>query len=68
MNKAAYAVPAQAPLQSLRSYARAKGIPEDLVLNVYEEEVRRLDKAARVKRFVPLLAEKHAKAVLNAYR
>jgi hypothetical protein len=48
--------------------ARAKGIPEDLVLNVYEEEVRRLDKAARVKRFVPVLAEKHAKAVLNAYR
>lgn len=65
MNKAAYAVPEQAPLHSLRSYARANGIPEDLLINVYEEEVKRLDKAARVKRFVPVLAEKHAKAVLR---
>ena len=65
MNKAAYAVPEQAPLHALRSYARAKGIPEDLVLHVYEEEVKRLSQAARVKRFLPLLAEKHTKAVLR---
>ena len=43
MRKAAYAVPEQAPLHSLRFYTRAKGIPEDLVLNVYEEEVKRLE-------------------------
>ena len=47
MNKAAYAVPEQARFHALRSYARAKGIPEDLVLNVYEEEVKQLSKAAR---------------------
>ena len=44
MNQAEYPVPDQAALHSLRSYARAKGIPEDLVLNVYEEEVERLDR------------------------
>jgi hypothetical protein len=52
----------------LRSYARAKGIPEDLVMNVYEEEVNRLAKAARVKRFLPLRAEKHTKAVLRVVK
>jgi len=65
MNKAAYTVPEQAPLHSLRSHAHAKGIPEDLVLNVYEEELKRLSEGARVKRFLPLLAEKHTKAVLR---
>jgi hypothetical protein len=65
MNKAELAMPDQAPLHSLRAFARAKGIPEDLALNVYEEEVKRLSKTARVKRFLPLLAEKHTKAVLR---
>ena len=68
MNKAAYAVPEQAPLHALQSYARAKGIPEDLVVNVYEEEMKRLSQAARVERFVPLLAERHTKAVLKEAR
>jgi hypothetical protein len=55
----------QAPLHSLRAYARGKGIPEDVAVKVYEEEVQRLSKTARVKRFLSVLAEKHAKDVLR---
>jgi len=43
-------------LHSLRSYARAK---------VYEEQVERLGKTARVRRFLPVLAEKHTKDILR---
>jgi len=52
-------------LHSLRSYARAKGIQEDLAVKVYEEQVERLGKTARVRRFLPVLAEKHTKDILR---
>lgn len=55
---------AQAPIH-LRSYARERGIQEVLAVKIYEEEFERLSKDARVTKFLPLRAEKHAKDVLR---
>ena len=55
-----------ASLKSLRTYARAKGLEENVVVGIYEEEFTDLDRRARVKKYVPLLAEKHTKDRLRA--
>ena len=49
----------------LRLFAKARGIGEDVAQTIYELEFNRLSAHARVRRFVPLLAEKHVKAVLR---
>jgi hypothetical protein len=58
----------QAPLRDLRSYARERGIQEGLAVRIYEEEFERLSRKARVRKFLPLLAEKHAKETLGDRR
>ncbi len=55
----------QAPIRFLRSYAREKGIQEGLAVKIYEAEFERLSKDARVTKFLPLRAEKHAKDALR---
>ena len=55
----------EVPLRDLRSYARERGIQEGLAETIYEEEFERLSKEARVRKFLPLLAEKHAKETLR---
>ena len=57
-----------APLRSLRSYARSKGVEESVVVGIYEKELERLGKSARVTKFVSLLAEKHTKEVVRLSR
>lgn len=57
-----------APIRFLRSYARERGIQEGLAVKIYEEEFERLSKDARVTKFLPLRAEKHAKDALRKTR
>jgi len=54
-----------APLSALRSYARLRGIEELAAVHIYEQELTRLGRFARVDRFVPVLAERHTKEVLR---
>ena len=55
----------QAPVDALRVYASARGLQEVIAIDIYEKEVDRLGKAARIQRFVPVLAEKHTKEILR---
>lgn len=55
----------RAPMLALRHFARDRGLDENVADAIYEQEWMRLSEHARVKRFVPLLAEKHVKAVLR---
>ena len=55
-----------ASLRAVRSFARRRGKEETVAVQIYEEEITDLDRRARVKKFVPLLAEKHTKDRLRA--
>src|SRR5437588_11316744 len=57
-----------APLRFLRSYARSIGIEEIVVVGIYEKELDRLSKNARVTKFVPLLGEKHTNEAIRHSR
>ena len=56
-----------ASLTSLRTYARTRGVEEELVVTIYEQEITELDHRARVKMYLPLLAEKRTKNRLKAF-
>jgi hypothetical protein len=56
-----------ASLKSLRNYARVKGVEEQVVVRIYEEEITELDHRARVKKYLPLLAEKRTKNRIRAF-
>ena len=55
-----------ASLRAVQSFARGHGKEEAAAVKIYEEEITSLDQRARVKKFVPLLAEKHTKDRLRA--
>jgi hypothetical protein len=53
-------------VKSVRKFARDRKVPEDFAISVYEQEWQRLSERARVRRYVGIIAEKHAKdAVRN---
>jgi Protein of unknown function (DUF3562) len=52
-------------VKSVRKFARDRKVPEDFAVAVYEREWRQLHDAARVHRFVGVLAEKHAKEAVR---
>jgi len=56
-----------ASLKSLRTYARTKGVEEELVVTIYEQEITELDHRAKVKMYLPLLAEKRTRNRLKAF-
>jgi hypothetical protein len=56
-----------ASLKSLRTYARNKGVEEELVVTIYEQEITELDHRAKVKMYLPLLAEKRTRNRIKAF-
>jgi hypothetical protein len=53
-------------VNSVRKFARDRAVPEEFAIAIYEWEWQRLYEAARVRKFVGILAEKRAKdAVRN---
>lgn len=54
-----------APISALRRYARTRGLDEEAAVQIYAREADRLGRAARITKFVPVLAEKHTKEVLR---
>ena len=49
----------------LCSYARGIGIAEEIAIEIYEAECERLSAAATIKRYIGVIAEKHAKEALR---
>ncbi|MBV8032121.1 MAG: hypothetical protein JO035_11485 [Betaproteobacteria bacterium] len=62
---AEHATPPGASLRAVRGFARRRGISESEAVAVFEREFERLDLKAKVHRYVPLLAEKHARRILE---
>jgi len=52
-------------LAGLRSFAQAKGLYEESVVEIYEAELERLNSTARITRYVGVLAEKRARDQLR---
>jgi len=52
----------------IESLAREAGVPVDTVKEIYRVELDKLERSARIKTFVPVLAHRRVKALLQVDR
>ena len=55
-----------AHIAALRGYARQRGVSEIEAIEIYEQELKRLQASAKVKFFISIIAEKIAKDAVRA--
>lgn len=71
MNHAEHSAPFHAKMldrQVAESLARETGVPLELALRIYEEELRNLSHGARITQFVNVLASRRARMKLQQER
>ena len=52
----------------MASLARETDMPPELIHKIYSREREKLEKTARIKTYVPVLAHRHVKALLRERR